>query len=222
MKRSLLVLLPLCGCATGKQVADLATNEAIYRDVAFSTRAPGDRTVFVTPLADSRRSESLPMAQGAYPILYDADGRWQRTPAEMLDEVLRREVVRSGLFGTEVARAAEADVVLVPSLITFATGAMELDMGACALAEVALRLKVFGPLLADGSRELLLDEVFNDRQVTESGLKPPSRFPLAGLAARNAMQRLLQELDGTNVGRSGVPVEAGARGDSVGAAAPGR
>lgn len=231
MKFPAVLLLPLAvvaACAAPKQVADFAANDNLCGELAFVSKLPGDRSVFVTPVVDERAPAVLPTGQDGYPILYDADGRWQRSPTEMMDELLRRELAASRIFAKEAASAKEADVVLVPSLVTFATGAMELDSGARALADVAVRVKAFGPVGQDGQRALLLDQVYADRATTEAALAPPSRFPLAGQVVRSSMLRMLQALDGSNVGRDGVPVlaqgGAAAGGDAAAgtAAAPAR
>ena len=49
-----LLLLPLAaGCAVPNETADFAANELLYSDVAFATKAPGDRDLFVAPIVDA-------------------------------------------------------------------------------------------------------------------------------------------------------------------------
>ncbi len=198
-----LALLPSCASTA----ADLAANDSIYVDLEYACKLPGDRTVFVAPLADARpASVEAAVRIGDYPMLYDGDARWERPVVAMVDDVLHREVVASGIFVGVVDQAAQADVVILPSLVTFATAAIEQESGGQSLAEAALRLQVFGPIGADGQRAPLLDQVFGDRQVTEVGFRTASRHLLAGVATRFAMLRLLQGLDSSNVGRNGMPI----------------
>jgi hypothetical protein len=195
-------ILLLVGACSSTPVYDLALEEQIYRDVAYATKLPGDRSVFLTPVADTRRPDVLPASQGPYPIAYDNE----RPVPEMVDEILRRELLHSQLFTGIRAHAREADLVIKPSLVTFSLGVMEMMQGARALAEVGLRLEIYGPSAPNGARTLLLDEVYGDRIVTEASLVPANRTALIGVTLRNAMLRLLHGLDSANVGRDGVPL----------------
>lgn len=193
-------------CRGAPPPADLAANEDLYRETAFATRLPGDRTVFVAPVADARRADVMPAAEGGYPIAYDSDARWDRPVAAMVDDLLRRELEQSGLFAAQVTMAAAADVLLEPSLVGFSSAAMELESGGCAIGELAVRLRAFGPTGADGQRPLLLDQIYGERQVTRAGMRTMNRHLLMGRVAQAAMLRLLHGIDGANLGRSGMPV----------------
>ncbi|MGE3174861.1 MAG: hypothetical protein AB7O97_19690 [Planctomycetota bacterium] len=196
----------LAGCASSS-ARDLAANDLIYRDVDYRCKVPGDRSVFVAPVADGRTPLADAVAiEGGYPILYDADGRWDRPVVEMVDEVLRREVADSTVFARVAARPADADVVLMPTLVSFSTAAMECEAGGRSLADVALRVQAYGPIGADGQRPLLVDRVFGERKLSDVAFRTTSRHVLAGAAAMATMQQLLQGLDAKNVGRDGMPV----------------
>jgi hypothetical protein len=186
---------------------DLARNERLYRDVPYQSRAPGDRAAILAPLADARSAKGLPASDEGFPIQYGSDEVWERPVCEMVDEVWNRQVAQSGLFAAVGVAGAEA-LVVVPTLQSFTTGAIERIAGAQSFAEVALRLQVYGPQDASGQRGLLLDRVYADRKITEPGLRPVSPYLLVGGALRTAVQKALAGLDGSNVGRSSVPMEA--------------
>lgn len=202
----LLTLLAVPACQSAA-TADLAQNDSIYQATAYATRLPGDRTVFLAPLADERTAP-VDAAAVDYPILYDADQRWERPVVDMVDEVLRREIEDSSVFAAVLAQPAAADVVLVPSLVAFATAAIEQESGGRALAEVGIRVRAYGAPGGDGARTLLLDQIFGDRTVTDIAFRTASRHVLAGTAVRATLLRLLQGLDSKNVGRNGMPVAA--------------
>ena len=192
------------GCATGSGVPDLAKNSDLYQQVGFVTKLPGDRSVFVAPVADERRADALPASVSGFPIMYDSDARWSRAVPIMIDDLLRREIETSGLFAAMATQAKDADLVLQPSLQTFAMAQMEMPTGGRALAEAHLRIRVWGPAV-DGQRPLLHDEIYGDSQATKVQMRTISRHLLAGRATQIAMMRVLQGLDGANVGRSGMP-----------------
>jgi hypothetical protein len=203
-----LVLVAVAGCKSTGSSADLAWNPNIYRSAAFVSKLPGDLPAFVAPVADERRPEALPAKIGSSPVIYDADGRWERPVHEMVDDVLRQELATSLLFTQLTDRPDPCGLVIKPSLVTFATGAMEFIEGGSSMAEVALRLKVYGPQEASGKRSLLHDQIYGDRQQSAITMMPTNTFVLAGKAVRNAMGRVLAGLDGSNVARSGVPLAA--------------
>ena len=196
-----------CG-TTGQKIADLATNPEIYTDVAFTTPVPGDRTAFLAPLAEARRADVLPAGLGGFPIVYDDESRWERPLPAMLDEVLRRQLAASHLFASFADAPANAQLVIAPSLVTFLTGAMELASGARSLCELGLRVQVYGPQETDGRRPLLHDQIYGERQLSEPAMRTPSRVLLAGRVLHATVQKLLQGLDGSNVGRTGMPATA--------------
>jgi hypothetical protein len=187
-------------------VPDLAANPELYRDLSFVTRLPGDRAVFVAPVQDARRADVLPASQGGFPITYDADERWSRPVNDMIDDVLRRELEHSGVFAGLLPQARPDALVLMPSMTDFQSGAVELDMGARTLAEIGVRVQVFGPESGAGKRELLLDQVYSQRETSTVAMVPMSSYRLSARALQVVMQRLLTGLDGSNCSRSNMPV----------------
>lgn len=211
MKRtpgSWLLSLPLLfgACAVGNYRADLAANDVLYRDVTFRTKAPGDQKVFVAPLADARDAAALPTHDGGFPIAYGGDEFWERPVPEMVADVLMRQLEDSGLFAG-VSRAASADgLVLQPTLVSFVTAAKEGIAGTATFAEVGLRLTVYGPSVGGAERQKLWEQTFRGAQGSDFDLKPPSPYRLVGPALAQAMGQALAGLDGSNVGRSNVPI----------------
>jgi hypothetical protein len=206
--------LSLCvlaaGCAVPNESVDLANNELLYADVPFQTKAPGDREVFVAPIVDARDPSVLPVRDKGFPIVYGSDEFWERPVREMLADVLRRQLAASGLFARVVDRPAPGTLVLKPVLVTFTTGATEAMSGRRTFAEVGLRLSVLGPADKGGGRQTLLEQTYGSRQLSELELNPPSPYRLAGRALQQSMSRLLAGLDGSNIGRSDVPLDAAA------------
>ncbi len=196
--------LLLASCASHQNVPDLALNEKIYAAVAYETRAPGDRSVFVAPTRDARNPASYPASSSGFPISYEGDRRWYRPVPEMVDAVILEELEDSALFTEVKSTASPQDVVIQPTLVTFVTGVMEQEYGARSLAEVGIRIEVLGPVGADGNRPVLFDQVYGERQVSNPDRLPPSTYLLTGMCMRTTMQRMLAGLDGSNVGRSAL------------------
>lgn len=206
-----LLLLALAGCQS-PAVPDLAQNEELYVDCGYLTKLPGDRNVFVAPVVDGR-TEALRAAEAATqlngrPLQWDSDGRWSRPIAEMVDEVLRRDLAASEIFTEILEKPGKAQVVLTPTLVTFATGAVEDMAGGRSLADVGIRVVAHGPQDASGRRPVLLDQVFSERVVTEISFRTASRHVLAGTSLRSALLKMLQALDSKCIGRDGMPLPA--------------
>ncbi|MCA8967691.1 MAG: hypothetical protein KDC48_22610 [Planctomycetes bacterium] len=202
-------LLPLLGgCKSTPQEVDLAHNPKICGDLPFVTRAPGDRAVFVAPVVDSRHG-ALPAHDRGFPISYGPDAAWDRPVPDMVGELFERELGESGLFSQVSSSATPEAVVIQPELVSFSMGTMENIQGARTFAEVALKLRVFGPEGAAGERPLWFERVYGDRQVTEPQIKPANMFLLAGSTTMRSLAKVFSALDGTNVGRSGVPLVLG-------------
>ena len=193
-------------CATPNHTVDLARNELLYVDVPFATKAPGDRAAFVAPLVDARAGKDLPTTDRGFPISYGNDQVWERPVAEMVGDVLQRQLSKSGLFTAVADRASPQGLVVQPALVSFVTGAVESVAGSRSFAEVSLRLQVFGPVDAAGKRAVLFENVYADRQMTEVSLNPVSPYRLIGRALQISMQKALGGLDGSNVSRSNVPL----------------
>lgn len=201
-------MLALGACATQSHVADFARNDWFYADVPFHTKLPGDRAVFVAPVVDARETAALPTAERGFPIQYAADDFWDRSIAEMVDEVLARQLASSALFPAVDGSASAQALVLKPSIVAFHAGSTEAISGATSFAEVALRVRVLGPAGADGKRVLLLDQTSIGRQVSPTEVSPVSPYLLYGRALQQAVGKMLTGLDGSNVARSNVPMDA--------------
>lgn len=205
---ALLLCLPVLwfgGCTSVPQEVDLAHNPKICADVPFTTRAPGDRTVFVAPVVDNRHG-ARPAHDRGFPIYYGPDSAWDRPLTDMVGELLVRELGESQLFAQVSPVATPEAVVLQPELVAFTMGSMENIHGARTFAEVALKLRVFGPADATGARPLWFERTWGDRQVTEPLIKPANMFLIAGNSTARSLAKVMSGLDSTNVGRSGMPL----------------
>lgn len=200
--------LGLGACATPSHVCDFAKNDWFYADVPFHTKSPGDREVFIAPVADTRDATALPTSERGFPIQYAGDDFWERPVAEMLDDVLARQLASSALFPAVSHRASAQALVLKPSIVAFHAGATEAISGATSFAEVALRVQVFGPAGGDGKRVMLHEHTYIGRQVSPNEVNPVSPYLLYGHALQQAIGKVLAGLDGSNVARSNVPIDA--------------
>lgn len=214
------LLLVAAGCATTDEVADLAVNELLYADVPFRTKAPGDRDVFVAPIEDKRDAQVLPRGEKGYPITYGGDDFWERPVREMVADVLQRQLVASALFANVTDSPSAQSIVVKPVLTSFTTGTTESMYGRTSFAEVTLQLTVFGPSGADGRRPVLLERSYGNRQLSETRVQPVSPYRLIGRALQISMSSALAGLDGSNVGRTGVPFDMGAPPATAEAASP--
>jgi len=209
--RRVLLLLSLwlaAACQTPNDSADFASNDALYADVPYVTRSPGDRTVFVAPVVDQRaqRKQPLPTQHRGFPINYANEQVWERPVTVMVAEVLERQLRDSSLFAALDTTPSAQGLVVMPSLQSLHCGEAEAMAGSSAFAELGLRLQIFGPVGADGQRALLLDESFADLRRSETMFEPISPYRLVGPTLQNVMKRMLTTLDGSNVGRSNVPM----------------
>lgn len=195
------LLLLLAACKTPPR-ADLATNPTIYEGRPYLARSPGDRAIYVLPVADGRKPLEPAAVQDGFPILYDGDARWDRPVDMMVAEVLQRELIDSGLFARLLDEPDRCEMILRPTLTSFVTGAMEVDTGGRSLAEIGLRIEIFGPQEANGQRPLLHDQAYGDRQMSPPALLPPSPYLMAGRALRMTMAEALATLDKNGVARS--------------------
>ena len=206
---SLLMVLLAVACATTNETADLAKNELLYVDVPFLTKAPGDRALFVAPLADVRDQVPLPVEAHGFPIVYGGDEFWERPVPEMLGDVLVRQLQSSGLFATVSQQGTPGALVLKATVENFVTGANVAVSGSRSFAEVGLRLQVLGPADSEGKRAVLHDQIYANRQLSSLELNPVSPFRLIGRALQISMSKALAGLDRSNVGRSSVPLDIG-------------
>ncbi|MBM4062838.1 MAG: hypothetical protein FJ265_17345 [Planctomycetes bacterium] len=210
--RTVLLLLPCWfgACTTSGGAADLATNGELYVDVPFTTKAPGDRQAFVAPVADARGRQAPPQSNRGFPIVYGNDSVWDRPVPEMVAEVLHRQIAGSKLFAGLDDAPGPATILVLPTIVSFQAGAVQSVSGCSSFADVGLRLQVFGPAGANGARALLLDEVFADRQATEVAMSPINPYRLVGGALRVSIGKALVGIDGSNAGRSQVPLDVAA------------
>lgn len=195
------VLMLLAACET-QQRADLATNSTIYEGRPYLAREPGDRAIYVLPVADGRKAVEPAAGQDGFPVAYDGDARWDRPVDTMVAEVLQRELIDSGVFNRLLDEPDRCELILRPTLTSFVTGAMEVDTGGRSLAEIGLRIEIFGPQEASGQRPLLHDQVYGDRQMSSPALLPPSPYLMAGRALRMTMAQALAALDKNGLARS--------------------
>ena len=201
------VALLAASCGSLDYTADFATNELLFADVQFRTKAPGDRQVFVTPLKDERGGTVLPLHERGFPIRYGNDDFWERPVTEMLVEVLERHLINSELFPAVKSQAGPEDLILKPTLVMFTVGSKEAIAGSATFAEVGLRVEVLGPADEKGERPLWHDCAYGNRQMSEFAVKPISPYRLIGRALQLTISNTLSGLDSSNVGRSHVPVE---------------
>lgn len=194
-------------CGAFNYTADFSNNELYFVDVEFQTKAPGDRQVFVSPLKDERSATALPLHERGFPIRYGNDDFWERPVADMLTEVLARHLTNSELFPAVTNQPTADCLIMKPTLVSFTVGAKEAMAGSMTFAEVGLRIEVHGPADASGVRPLWHDQVYGNQQVSEFSVNPVSPYRLIGRALQLTMARTLSGLDGSNVGRSQVPVE---------------
>ncbi len=207
-----LLLLPLAaGCAVPNETADFAANELLYSDVAFATKAPGDRDLFVAPIVDVHDQVVLPTQDRGFPIVYGGDDFWERPVREMLADVLQRQLTDSHLFARLVEQPAPSTMILKPTLVTFSLGATEAMSGRRSFAEVGIQLQVLGPADNTGDRPVVFDQIYRSRQMSELELNPISPYRIVGRALQQSMSKALGGLDGSNLGRSNVPIEAAAK-----------
>lgn len=202
-----LLAVAATSCGAFNYTADFSNNELYFVDVAFETKAPGDRQVFVTPLKDERSAKVLPLHERGFPIRYGNDDFWERPIPEMLAEVLARHLSNSGLFPAIINQPTTDCLIMKPTLVSFAVGAKEAMAGSMTFAEVGLRIEVHGPADSNGLRPLWHDQVYGNQQVSEFSVNPVSPYRLIGRALQLTMARTLSGLDGSNVGRSHVPPE---------------
>lgn len=193
------------GCATEKGM-DLADNPALYRNTGYETTLPADRSVFLLPVVDDREVATAEAA-GPYTVSYFADGDWERPPAVMVDEILRREIVDSGVFSSLSQTARPEDCLLRVKLKRFEVGAESHVTGWKSFAAIVLSVEVLGPLAPNGERPRWMDRDFGGAQKSSVGWVPPPATTLTGQSLRQAITQMLAALDQSNVARANVPLD---------------
>jgi hypothetical protein len=212
-------LILAVGCNSARK-RDLQKNKSFYAKSGYRTSVVADRFAFVAPMKDERasfaREAAEAAAQAGEPQQEDAaasyiqwisDNVWSRTPAQMVDGILRDELEDSGVVA-ELADIASADsLVLRPSLLVFRAGQQPYTSGRCSIAECAIRLEVLGPASPDGSRPTLRNEIYAGRIQSPIAFMPPPLASTLGAALNRAMVQLLSDFDTSNVARSSVPLD---------------
>src|SRR5690606_30216698 len=162
------------GCQSSRDRLDLAANERLYATPRYRASVPADRKAFVLPTVDERGSVAVDEAAGPYPTQWMADGYWERTLPEMVDDCLREAFVDCGVFaGIESTTPPAADVLIVePQLLELRGGQEERVHGRRSVGTVSLRIAVRGPVGADGERPVLFDERFDQTVGTGVSTSP--------------------------------------------------
>lgn len=196
----------LTACSTPPRM-DLRHNPAFYEPTGYTVSSPGDRSVFVAPVADER---TPPKDEGQLPTMFLGDRDWERPLSVMVHEILCDELREAKVF-EEVLAEPRPDALLVkPTLRAFDGGVQEQLYGRRSLASLALHIEVLGPEV-DGQRKLLLSQPYYERPVSMPGFKPTSPRLLMGAALHSAMSKIVGTIDASNVARSAIVTEADLR-----------
>ncbi len=204
----LLVGTSLTSCESRPEVNDLYRNERIYQRPRYVASLPVDRAVFVMPIADDRDQRRPDAVEATYPRKPMPEELWDRPVLQMLDDVIREALVEAKVVARlddTVPPAAET-LVVAPKLIDLRGFLEEQPTGRCTLATFALRVVVSGPAAADGTREVLLDQSY-EQSVGSQVARVPMPVPeLIGKIVRETLTRVLTDFDRSNVTRSGLPL----------------
>jgi hypothetical protein len=192
----------VCAACTVPPKTDLALNDKLYRRTGYQAKVPADRKVCILPIVDERQAP-VADAASAFPTTFVRDGRWERPVAAMLDELLRDEIERSGVFAA-VVDAPSAEVCLLRvTLHVFEGGIQEVTTGRRTFASTRLLVELEGPQQG-GARPQLLREPFGQHMQSDVVMMPPSPLVLLGSCLRIDVQNLLAKIDQSNVARSAV------------------
>lgn len=197
-------------CASQSDKLDLARNEKLYHAPKYRAKVPADRTAFVAPVVDERGQAAVEEATGPYPMRWMAEGYWERPLPEMIDDCLRDALAKTAVFASlqDAPPPDPAGLVVEPFLIEARAGQEERLFGRRSLGTVSLRLVVHGPAAADGTREVLLEETFEQTVGTDISPQPQRVPAVLGRALEQAIARIVARIDQSNVARSGMPVRA--------------
>jgi hypothetical protein len=195
----------LAACQSPANSLDLRRNADLYRSPGYRARLPVDRSAFLTPLVDARSGRAVE-ARGPYPISAMPDGYWARPLPEMIEQIVRDELNDSGVVVGLQRQAPPKNgaLVITVHLLEAVCGQEERPSGRRSMADVALRVQVFGP--APGTT-LLFDRQFRQPLATDVGNRPARPPQLFGIALRQVVGAMLAALDQSNVARSGVPIQ---------------
>jgi len=186
---------------------DLATNPEFYAPTGYAAKLPADRAVFVAPVVDARPARPEMEPTGEYTLNFYADGRWQRPPAVMVDEVLRAELASSQVFAAVQEVAAPEDCLMRIKLGLFEVGVESHVTGFRSFAAINWSVEILGPESSAGERPRLLEQGFGGAQRSSVTWVPPPAAVLMGMSLRQGVAQMLAALDQANVGRSSVPLD---------------
>jgi hypothetical protein len=202
--------LAACETTTAPQGRDLAKERGLYTPTGFKAQLPGQLTAFLDTVADERGP--LPqVVEGIYKPQYLGDGVFARPVPNMVRDLLLEELEASLIFKSVVDSADRADVVVQPSLIHFYASIEERIAGRRMRAKSAIKLRVFGPKDASGTRAKVFEQVYESNEVQKDGLGFTNNLLVdQGNTLRVSMSRMLRDLDGKRIGRELSAVEAAA------------
>ncbi len=190
--------LASCG-STG--ATDLGTNEWLYGGSGYRARIPGDRPAFVAPVRDARTAPD-PAPDGEFTISYYSDDRWERPPAQMIDDVVRSDLAESGVFTEVSERPWSNGCTINVELRQFDVGSEMHVTGWRSFAALTIAVEVNGPLTPAGNRPVLLQEQFDESLHSFVSWDPPAASQLMATILERVMNRMLGVLDQEGVGRA--------------------
>ena len=199
------------GCSTGgPPPRDLARGGAYYSSPAFEALTQQAVQAYIAPLKDARKDPQQP--EGDVVAEFVKEG-WDRSVRVMVEEILRDEIGKSGIYAGIINTAASNALIIEPTLMVL-YGAWETrqggfdDYGSRTYALAAIRIKIYGPADANGKRLVWLNKEL--RQLVASKFQrstPPSLPSLTGVALSQAMGQVLEAVY-TADGRDARPERA--------------
>lgn len=194
------------GCESTSAI-DLTRNLYIYKSPDYRAARRTTEAVFVQRLKDLRPPISQVYTGKGYVEVFH-DDNWDRPVPVMVEELLIDEIDRSGIYNGissgSAGRAKPGDIVIEPTLVSMYRLYEALTDAAFVgrrrgEAQVALRVRVRGPVDATGRRKLLFDEVIQSKVQTKPTLARPNRgIVIAGRAMHKVMKTLMQKLYESN------------------------
>ena len=214
-----LPLVWLASCGSTADDVDLATNDLLYRSPNYQARMVSDRAAFMPLVKDDRAEVLAAEASNAknvsdpFPVRWMPDGYWDRSPIEMLDDVIRREFHASGLFAEvrDNPPVKPEDIVVEVSVTIARGGVQEQFEKRSSVGEVGTRVMVYGPASPNGARDVIWRQEFHKKLTSEPIMRPPGVPSMVGAAAQSVVAKMCAAIDESNVARSGVPISAPAR-----------
>lgn len=195
VRPALLVTFLLLAACQSTPEHDLALNEDAYQGSGYQAGHKQERRVFIRHLQDGRKDLEN-YAEHQYPVVYTKDRYWDRPLVLMLDDLFRKEVRNSGMFGSIVDDEAEADWVIEPILLNFYGAVEQRVAGRKYRALSELYVTVLGERGADGERKVLRKRKYEGPLdlggVTYAQLNP---YGLAAASFARCMGIVLIDLD---------------------------